>query len=215
MPFLFNCNGNLKLDKANINKADTLANTFQKADKSLSDNPNDYHLPPLDSTIVVDNFKVLMSDNSIKPPLTLAKTKQLLYAYYKKKDFYFEGNIPKDYSESKEYNKKGEFKYDVKFDTAEFINLNNDNILDAIVLFELTPPFGSSHCYGYPNKAIIISKGSGFNLESIDFIPEFYIIDSIRQYSKNSIYIYGYDYDCPNWTINRSFRIMLKTENKK
>jgi len=193
---------------------DTLINVSYVTDNSLIDtNPKDYFLPPLDSTIFIETTKVLISDTTILPPLTLLKVKKIVNSYFTKKGFYVNGNIPKNYGHNEKslYNKDGDYILNVQFDTAMFVNVNMDNIKDAVAFFEMTPPYGSSHCYGYMSKAVVISKPKGFDLVGLDFISPFYVVDSIKQASINNAYIYGYDYDCPNWVVNRNFRITLQT----
>ncbi len=171
-------------------------------------------LPFLDTTIYVNITNVAILDTTITPPLTLNKSKNLLFKYFKKKDFYINSNVPpmNVYEKLPTNNKKGEYRLDVHFDTAYFLNLNDDKYYDAILEYELLPPYGCGHCLGEPNKAMVISNNKGYYLTGLEFIPDHYYFDSIKQVNPSTINLYGVDNDCQNWRINRHFKITITTK---
>ena len=169
--------------------------------------------PPLDTVIFINSNDTIYSDNNVIPQLTLSKTKKILYSYYLKKGSYIEKPTFEygDTNSENYFNKDGSLKYVIEFDTSYFVSLNNDDIYDAIVLFKKIPAIaGCGHCLGYSSKAIIVNNGKKFNLTREDFISDYHIIDSIKQITPNSIFIYGWEYDCRWLHCYNDFLINIK-----
>ena len=201
----------LKADSLHI--IDSLNHSNQQSETSSDNIPQKDLLPFLDSTIILDLSKVEMSDSSIKPPLTLSKVKKILYSYYKNIGYYIE-RIPYAIGDSDMQGsiaKDGTNKCVVYFDTATFVSLNNDDIYDAIIQYYLYPPYALCHGNDFQHKSILISKDGKYNILGIDFISQYYVIDSIKQISTTSLFINGNGYDWADWRINRHFKITLKT----
>ncbi|WP_375561683.1 hypothetical protein ACE193_03790 [Bernardetia sp. OM2101] len=157
-------------------------------------------LPLFDTTIYIKSEK-----QKVDSPKSVSRQMVIddLYAHFKKKNVCIEGHLV---GKQTEYNET----ICVRADTTEFymIDLNDDNQLDAIVKYWLTPWGASSHCF-QPTKSIMINKSGKFFLEYEEFIQDHYFIDSVKTNKEETI-IYGYEYFCYDHKVTGYFKVHLK-----
>jgi hypothetical protein len=152
----------------------------------------------LDSSI---NLQVRKSNYS-GPQLTREIATEIIDSYFTKQNAYTKETVPEIVRDS-DVNKLV-----VEFDTIYFTNLNNNKYPDAIVQYWLDPIGANGTCV-LPHKAIISDTDSGYKLTDRDFIPINYCIDSVSDIS-DSVFMFGYFYDCGNKKILRQLRISLR-----
>ncbi len=209
---LFGCMVETNSNKKNNDNVFIQTDSAIKISDTILENTRQYKKPHLDSTINIRNLRIRKSFPSLDQPLTFQSAKKMLYTYFKGIGYYIE-KIPYEISDSDRTGKiakDGSYKFVVFFDTLEYIDLNNDRINDAIIEYSLSPPYACGVCVGEPSNAIIVSNGNRFDLIGLEFIPDSFTLDSIKQDSKNSIVLYGYEFNCLEKTYERSFKIHLK-----
>ena len=174
------------------NKTTKEQDTFVVSNLSESDS-----IPTLDTTIILSNLTA-SNYNSMNLTNNLAKT--ILYKHFKNKGYLLPDMVTAaDTNSAKEC---------IQYDTAYFIDLNNNKYSDAIITYWLTPPFSSGHCW-QPHKAIIIDTDKEYKIINEEFIPDNFAIDSVV--NKNGhLTTFCYDYDCGNNKILKNLRIKIK-----
>ncbi len=180
-----NANIKLKIDAVKSKISENYTENIQYFDTSIS-------LAGLDSS----RYK--------GKPLDKKYAKEILYAFYKNKGYYSREYIDKLKNSN---NPSPNFSV-VTFDTLYFLNLNGNANPDAIITYWLTPMFASGHCW-QPHKAIILDKNEGYKITNEFFISEYCAIDSVVSWN-DSVYIYGYDFDCGNQVILRHLRMKIR-----
>ncbi|MEI7594819.1 MAG: hypothetical protein WCK02_03650 [Bacteroidota bacterium] len=152
----------------------------------------------LDTTVLV---KGVFPSKYRGPNLSLKLAKKILYEYFNKKGIYNSDNIPSIIEDS------DTSALSVDFDTIYKVNLNGNKFEDAIITYWLALPYSSGHCL-QPLRAVIIDTDNGYTITNEEFIPDRYIIDSVKNSSSGN-YIYGYDYECANDKVLRKLRIKI------
>jgi hypothetical protein len=154
-------------------------------------------LPAFDTTIVLKKIPLSTFPQS-NAKLTMEVARSIVYSYFKKQGIN---------NEFEKVNTSEEAEC-VQWDTAYFVNINQGNFTDAIVLYWLHPCFGSSH-YDQPKNGIVIRMSDKYQLINENFLPDKFHIDSARNGPDNNAVIYGVEYDADFNKIIQKFRAIL------
>lgn len=128
--------------------------------------------------------------------------KEILYAHFRK-----QGYLMSEDSLEKTMPTKDENSLLVKFVSIFKTNLNNNQNVDAIINYWLTPPAANGTCL-QPHKAIITDTDDGYRISNEDFMPNDYAIDSVSSFNGKPI-IFAQEYDCASHRSLRAVRVQL------
>ncbi len=176
-------------------RTDSLNAQRKTVQDSTSFQPKKIKLAKLDTTIFL-NMPKSVGGNGKNVIMTSEFAEKGLYKFYKKK-----GILPDMSYESESC---------IWIDTIHLINLNKNGYMYAIAEYSIKPCGASSSCF-FPTKAILLNNKGKLKIQDIDFIPETYIIDSIKLVN-DFVKIYGYDYDCFNHQVIKNFEITLQSK---
>ncbi|NJL76693.1 MAG: hypothetical protein HC892_18400 [Saprospiraceae bacterium] len=106
--------------------------------------------------------------------MTSAYAKKILYSYFKTKGYFTSDNLP----DMGKLTESDNYKLSVAYDTIFITDLNDNQNIDAIITYWLTPPYASGHCW-QPHKAIVVGTDKGYRITNEEFIPDNFAIDSV------------------------------------
>jgi hypothetical protein len=161
---------------------------------------NSDKLSVLDTTIMLSGIPISKYHGA---DLTDSLAKVILYSYYKKKGYFNSDNFP----DLGKLTDKETDELVVDYDTMFVINMNDNEHIDAVITFWITPPGANGQCW-QPHKAIIVDADDGYKITNEEFIPTNFAIDSIVKLN-GQLVLFGSDYDCADHKTLRALRITL------
>ncbi|MDF2455123.1 MAG: hypothetical protein K0R51_1116 [Cytophagaceae bacterium] len=183
-----------KIDQAIV--TDTVFSGKNKTDSVV--------IPSFDTTILLKDLKTSTYSGR---SLTGDYAKKILYAHFVKKGCYTADNLP-DMSDMDKLSEADQMKRSVHYDTIFTADLNHSKSMDAVITYWLTPLYANGNNWR-PHKAILIDTEKGYKITNEEFIPDYYIIDSVITQNREVI-IYGYEFDRGTRKASRNFRITIK-----
>lgn len=150
-----------------------------------------------DSTLTVFDFPASLKPNYINS----AKAKSILNKHFKKNGYLIESEL--DFGtfnpEAKEYAGKK---------SIDFLEIKPINDSATIVKYFNCEPFQNGTCV-QPHYAIIANTIHGNRIVHEDFLPNDFVIDTIKK-EKGNFFIYGFYFECANKKKLQSYRITIK-----
>lgn len=152
-----------------------------------------------ETSVYKDTILNLKIDSNISNKTILTDTiaQQTLNAYFKNKGFMLQSEVDEDLNIPRLPQNKD--KNVIAFDTLLVINNHS-----GIVTYWNAKPNAVGHCV-QPHHAMIVADNDNFKITNEDFLPETYVLDSI----KNKI-IFGYSYNCVADKIIKKYKFNLK-----
>lgn len=150
-----------------------------------------------DSALTIFDFVV----NPKSISLNSEKAKSILYQHFKQKGFLIESELDfaKYNPEEKEYFGKK---------AIDFLEIKFINESASIVKYYNCEPFENGICV-QPHYAIIANTIEGDKIVHENFLPNNFILDSIKK-EKGKLFLYGYYFECANKKKLQSYRIEIK-----
>lgn len=152
-----------------------------------------------ETSIYKDTILNLKIENNLanKTILTDTIARQTLNNYFKNKGFMLQSEIDEDLNIPRLPKNKN--KTVIAYDTLLPINKHS-----GIVFYWNAKPNAVGHCV-QPHHAIIVGDAENFKITNEDFLPETFVLDSI----KNNV-IFGYSYNCVEDKIIMKYKFNLK-----
>jgi len=151
----------------------------------------------IDSTLIIFDFAA----NTVINDLNSKKAKFILNTHFKKKGCLIESEL-----NFETYNPEAPENYGKR--AIDFLEIQKVDNRATIVKYYNCEPFLNGTCV-LPHYAIIANTTKGNKIIHEDFLPNNFVIDSVKKEEKG-IFIYGYFYECANKKNLRSYKIEMK-----